>query len=236
MSWSAPFQVNKPLRCHLKSTYGLVNTANPAAEHIHTGPKHIHTSTIVGKVRHHIIHIRRADSANRRLRRGRVVLGIISAVPRSNRKEHPGRNRRRGRAINRIRLATTKTHVCDGALGAPAGRGAVLGVGGDEVDARQHGRDGAGAVGVEDLDRVELGLLGHAVGGPADGAGDVGAVAGAVGVGGVDEVGEPGGAALELLGGVSWVGMMGVVGSGGEERKDGRGRKGTAKGGGGKGK
>jgi len=55
-----------------------------------------------------------------------------------------------------------------------------LRVGGDEVDACDDPRHGAGAAGVEDLDGEELGLLGDAIGGAADGAGDVGAVAVAV--------------------------------------------------------
>jgi hypothetical protein len=77
--------------------------------------------------------------------------------------------------------------------------GAALG--GDVVDGPVvAGEDGGGGAGraLEDLDGDEVGLLCDAVGGPADGAGDVGAVAEGVGVGAADGVVAKGRASAEL--------------------------------------
>lgn len=162
-------------------THSLIHTTNPAAQHIHTGRKHIDTDPIVRKVRPRIRDVRRTDGAHARLTRRRIILGIIIAVPRGDRKEHPGAHRRSRSAVDRRRLAAAQAHVGDAAVGALARGRAVGRVRGDKVDACQHGRDGAGAVGVEHLDGEELGLLSDTVGHAADGAGYVRAVACAAG-------------------------------------------------------
>lgn len=58
---------------------------------------------------------------------------------------------------------------------------------------------GTRATGVEDLDGVELGLLGNTIGGSTDGSGNVGAVAIAIGAAAVNVVGGEGGTATEVL-------------------------------------
>ena len=57
----------------------------------------------------------------------------------------------------------------------------------------------AGAISAENLDGVELGLLGDTILGATNGAGDVSAVAVAIGVDIIDKVGSPGGTAAEVL-------------------------------------
>ena len=73
-------------------------------------------------------------------------------------------------------------------------------VAGDEVDASNDARSRARAAGVEDLDGVELGLLGNTIGSTTDGASDVGTVAVAVCVRVVNVVGGESSTATEILG------------------------------------
>jgi len=180
-----------------KEAYSSSRVPNPRTQHIHTRSKDIHQRAIVGEPRADIKLIARTDSARRRLRRRRVVRRIVIAIPRRNSKEHPRLDHRRRGVVDGRGARPAQRHVGDGAVGAAA-RGRV---GRDKVHAGDDAGRGAGAVGVEDLDGVQLGLLGDAVVDAANGAGYVGAVA--VAVGGLavaGEVGEPGGAALELLG------------------------------------
>lgn len=90
---------------------------------------------------------------------------------------------------------------CGAAEGQVDCRLSSAALGGDVVDGPVvAGEDGGGGAGgaLEDLDGDEVGLLCDAVGGPADGAGDVGAVAEGVGVGTADGVVAKGCASAEL--------------------------------------
>lgn len=72
---------------------------------------------------------------------------------------------------------------------------------GDEGDmgGKKGNSRGAGTARIEDLDAKEAGLLGNAIGGRADGTGDVGAVAVAVRVRAVDGIVQEGSTALKFL-------------------------------------
>lgn len=134
-----------------------------------------------------------ADGAGGRLGGGRVVGGVGGAVAGGDGEEDAGLDEGGGGRVDGGGLGAAERHVGHGRARA------LGGVGRHVVDARDDARVGAGPAGVEHLDRVQRDQLGHPVGAPADGAGDVRPVPVAVSVAAVGVVGEERGTATELL-------------------------------------
>lgn len=131
---------------------------------------------------------------------GGGVCGIRVLVSGGNGKEETSGDSVGGSGVYGSGLAATEGHVGDGALGAATG----LLIVGSEVDTGNDTGVGAGPLGVEDLDSIQLGLLGYTVRLSADGASNVGAMTIAIGSGAITcVVGEVGSTALEVgVGGI----------------------------------
>lgn len=168
--------------------------ADPGGEDVGAGGEDVDDAAVVGVAGDGVGRGGGADGADAGLRGGRVVGRVGAVVTGRDGQEDARADEPRRRLVEGARLAAAQRHVGHGAVGAVA----ALGVAGHEVDARDDARVGAGALGVQHLDGIQLGGLGDAVGRAADGAGDVGAVAVAVRVGPVGVVLQPGGAAAKL--------------------------------------
>ena len=173
--------------------------ANPRAEHVHPGPKHVENGAIVGKRSSRIRAIDRPDRDGRRLGGGRRVGRIRAVVARRDHDRDAGADDGGNGRIDGGGLGAAKRHAQD-RLGRRAER---LRVRAYPLDARYDSRIRAGPGGVEDLDGHEGGLFRDAVRRAGRRAGYVRAVAIFIGVDRVDEVSAPDGAAAELaVGGV----------------------------------
>lgn len=169
--------------------------ADPGGEDGRAGGEDVDEGTVVGVRGNGISRGGGTDSADGGLGSGGVVGGVGTVVAGGDGEEDTGPDQGGGGAVGGSGVAAAEGHVGDGAVGAVAG----LGVGGDKVHAGNDTGVGAGAVGVEDLDGVEVGLLGNTIGGATDGTGDVSAVAVAIGVEAITGVvGEPGSTATEV--------------------------------------
>lgn len=181
------------------------------------GGKDVDEAAVVGEGRAGISRGGGADGAGGGGRGGRVVGSVRVVVASGDTEEDAAAHERGSGRVERGRVATAQGHVDDDTVGAAAaGR-----VGDNKVHAADDARVGARAGRVEDLDGVELGLLGDTVLGSADGAGAVGSVAVAISVAAVDKVASPGGTATKVLGHVSvlalcckLVGLSGHIPSG----------------------
>lgn len=171
------------------------SAANPRGKDAGARSEDIDDSTVVGVAGTGIGRGSGTNCADGGLggRRGEGSVGVV--VTGSNGKEDSGRDHVGGSGVHGRRSATTETHVGNRAVGAASGAR----VGGDEVHAGNDTRSGAGTRGAENLDGVDVGLLGDTVGGSANGTSDVSSVTVAVRVVAVDIVGEPCSTATELL-------------------------------------
>lgn len=134
------------------------------------------------------------DGADLASRSGGVVVGVVVVVAGSNSHEVSLVDHAVGSVVERLAVATAEGDADDNTVGAVA-VGSILGdeiPGGDEVGVLE------AVVGVEDLDTVQLDLLGHAVRLGGDGAGAVGAVTEIVTVRSLNEGLDLVGTALEL--------------------------------------
>ena len=168
---------------------------DPGAQDVGAGGLDVDDTAIVGVAGLTVAAVGGANGADGSLRGRRVVGRVGVVVAGGDGEKDTGINKGGGGLVNGGRVATTKGHVGNDTLGAAA----LGGIGGNEVDASDDTGGAAGAVGAENLDGVELGLLSDTIGGGADGAGNVGAVAVTVGVGAVDKVGGEGGTAAKVL-------------------------------------
>ncbi|KAF1739462.1 hypothetical protein CRV24_001397 [Beauveria bassiana] len=122
--------------------------------------------------------------------------GVAILITRGNGDKDAARNELGGAVVDGQRVAAAEAHAGKDAPGARA----AARVGHDVVHAGNDARPGTRAVVAEDLDAVDAGFFGHAVGGAGNGARAVGAVAVAVPV----LIGEE---ALDLLGAAVKVGV-----------------------------
>lgn len=127
-------------------------------ENVGAGGKDVDDAAIVGEAGAGVLGDGGADDAGALLRGGGDVVGVLVLVA--------------GGVVDGGRVAAAEAHAGKDALGARA----AARVGDDKVHAGNDARVGAGPLVVEDLDAVDVGLLGDAVRGAADGAGAVGAV------------------------------------------------------------
>lgn len=196
-------------------THGSGGTANPGAQNRGAGSKDVNDRTVVGEAGADIARGGSTNGADGRLGGGRRVgsIGILVASRDSEEDARP--NKSSGSAVNCRRLAPAKGHIGDGTLRARTGSR----VRGNEVDAGDDARAKssvrrtelqnlnlkrrrllcARTAGIENLDGIELGLLGHAVGRGADGASYVRTMAVTVRVAAISVVRQEGGTAPELL-------------------------------------
>ena len=209
-----------------KAYGGGVAGADPGGQDAGAGGKDVDDGAVVGEGGAGVGAGGGADGAGKGLVGGGGVGGVGVVVTGGDGEEDAGVDDGASRRVDGGRGATTERHVGDSAVGAAAG----LGVGDDSVHAGDDSRAvgevsvscvekgsggqnsrGAGSVGAEDLDGVELGELSNTVLGATDGAGDVGAVAIAISAGATGVVAEPRGTAAEVLSGPRLVAMARVI-------------------------
>lgn len=176
-----------------ESTYN--GATDPGRDDIGTGSKDIENSAVVGKGRSVVVDICCSDGTDTGLGGGGGILSIAVAVAGSDGDEDTGADQSRGRLVDGSRIATSQAH-----RGYDTPRATTaFGVLGNIVHASNDGGVRAGARVIEDLDTVELGLLGNTIRLAADGTGAVGSVAVAVRILAGDEALEERSTALELL-------------------------------------
>lgn len=169
--------------------------ADPGGEDVGAGSEDVDDGAVVGEAGAGKVGGGGTDSAGEGLVGGGGALGVGVLVAGGDGEEVAGVDDGTGSRVDGAGGAAAKRHVDDGAVGAGAGPG----VSDDKVHASDDARGAAGSRSVEDLDGVELGLLGNTIGSTTDGAGDVGTVAVAIRVAAVNVVGQPGSTALEVL-------------------------------------
>lgn len=178
---------------HGGSRDGLDTAANPGGLDISSGGENINGTAVVGEAGAAVVAVRSTDGADRRLRGGRGVGSISVVVAGSDSNEDTRALELRNGAVDGLGVTTTKGHGGDNAVGAVA-VGVVVG---DIVHTGDDGRELARAVVVEDLDTIDVGLLGDTVASGANGTRAVSAVAVTIALSrgkGLDELGT----ALEL--------------------------------------
>jgi hypothetical protein len=121
--------------------------------------------------------------------------GIGGAITGGDGEEDAAGDEVGGGSVDGGRVGSAQGHVGKGAVRAPAAGG----VSRDVVDAGNDAGVGAGAAVAKDLDAVQGRVLGYAVRGATDGAGDVCPVAVAVSVVGADKGGNLGSTTTEVL-------------------------------------
>lgn len=172
---------------------GAGAAANPGGEDISTGGKDVNDAAVVGEAGAVVVAVSGTDGADRGLG-SRGGVGSVAVVVTGSDGDKDTRALELGSgAVDGGGVATTEGHGSDDTTGAVA----VAVVVGNKVHAGDDGGELARATVVEDLDTVDVGLLGDTVGLGADGARAVGAVAVAVAAGGVVRLDELG-TALEL--------------------------------------
>ncbi len=162
--------------------------ADPGGLNVQAGGKDVGALAIVGEVGTAVINGRGTDSDGVLGGSGRVVAGIGIIVTGSYGKVEALGNGSIDGDVKESSLATTKRHVGDGALEALAltslGVLDLLLVGlGSPVNALDDIGHGARAVGAEDLDGIDVGLLSNTILLTSDGAGAVSTVTVAILVG-----------------------------------------------------
>lgn len=162
--------------------------ADPGGLDVQAGGKDVDALAVVGEVSTAVVNGGGTDGDGLLGSSGRVAAGIGVIVAGSDGKVKTLGDGGVDGHVEESSLATTERHVGDGALEALAlaslGELDLLLVGlGGPVDALDDIGHAAGAVGAEDLDSVDAGLLGDTVLLTGNGAGAVGAVAVAVLVG-----------------------------------------------------
>lgn len=162
---------------------GGVLAANPGGQNVEAGGEDVVALAVVGEVGTLISESRGTDSDGLLGTSRRVPAGVGVVVTGSNSEVDTSIDSSVDSEVESGRLATAQTHVGSGALEALL---ALAGLGSgnlgsvllssvlDTLDDVGHG---AGAVGAEDLDGVDVGLLGNTVLLTGDGARAVGAVA-----------------------------------------------------------
>lgn len=178
---------------------GVVGVADVGGEDVESRGEDVDTLAPVGEVCAVVAEGGGADGDGLVRCRGRGVTGVLVLVARGDGEVQPRLHGGVDGEVERGGLAAAEGHVGGGALEPLAGL--ALGVHpGGILDALEDVGHGPGAVGAEDLDGEEVGVLGDTVVGGGDGAGAVSAVAVAVDVLVVQRDGlAPGGAAAELL-------------------------------------
>lgn len=181
-----------------KQTYSA--TVGPGRDDVDAGGGNVDVAAVVGVYVAVVVDVGGADAAAV-VGRGRGdVAGVLVLVAGGDADKDAAVREGVDGVVDGLRVAAAEGHVDKDALGTAA----VGGVAGDVVDGLDDVRVVADALALllrvaEDLEGVDLGLLGHAVGAAADDAGDVRAVAAVVVVGTVAVLAGGGGAALELL-------------------------------------
>lgn len=156
--------------------------ADPGGLDAQTGGEDVSALAVVGKVGTAVIESRGTDGQGLASGSRRVLASIGVVVASGNGEVNTRADSGVDGGVESLGLATTKRHVGDGALEALAL--AVLGsldllkvLGGSVLNTLDDVGHGAGAVGAEDLDGVDVGLLGHTVLLTGDGTRAVSAVA-----------------------------------------------------------
>jgi len=142
--------------------------ADPGGLNVQTGGEDISALSIVGEVGTAVIKSGGTDSDRLSSGSGGVVAGISVVVTSSDGKVNTSADSGVDGSIESLGLATTKRHVGDRALETLAL--AVLGLllllemaGGSKLDTLDNVGHGSGAVRSEDLDSIDVGLLGNTV-------------------------------------------------------------------------
>lgn len=142
--------------------------SDPGRLNVQTGSEDVSALSVVGEVGTAVIKSRGTDGDGLRSSSGGVVAGISVVVASGDSKVNTSADGSVDGSIESLGLTTTKRHVGDGALEALAL--AVLGLllllemaGGSELDTLDNVGHGSGAVRSEDLDSIDVGLLGNTV-------------------------------------------------------------------------
>jgi hypothetical protein len=178
--------------------------ADPGGKDVETGGEDVVALSVVGEVRTLIKKGGGTDGDSVLSSRGRVVAGVCVVVTGGNGEVDAGVDGSVDSKVESGRLATTKRHVGSRALEAlllallGSADGVVVSLSGPLNTLHDIGH-GARAVGAEDLDGVDVGLLGDTVLLASNSAGAVGAVTVAILIGiAVGDGLAPVGAALEV--------------------------------------
>jgi len=162
--------------------------ANPGGLDVQAGGEDVSALSVVGEVSTAVIESRGTDSDGLSSSGGRVVASISVVVASSDGEVNTSADSGVDSGIESLGLATTKRHVGNGALEALALT--VLGLlgllemaGGSELDTLDDVGHGTRAVGSEDLDGIDIGLLGNTVPLTGDGTRAVSAVTVAILIG-----------------------------------------------------
>lgn len=175
-----------------KGTYS--GATDPRGEDVDTGSEDVDSFAVVGVDISLVVDVTTTHRAGSELRGRRKVLGISVLVTGSDGGEDTVANQSGDGFVDSSRSVTPNANGGYDALGAVT----RLEVTGDIVDASDDGRPRGAATVSEDLDTVELGLLGDTIGLASHSTGAVGSVAVAVGGLAIDEALEEGSTALEL--------------------------------------
>lgn len=142
--------------------------SDPGRLNVQTGSEDVSALSVVGEVGTAVIKSRGTDGDGLRSSSGGVVAGISVVVASGDSKVNTSADGSVDGSIESLGLTTTKRHVGDGALEALAL--AVLGLllllemaGRSELDTLDNVGHGSGAVRSEDLDSIDVGLLGNTV-------------------------------------------------------------------------
>ena len=199
-------------------TYRSRGAADPRAQDARARSLNVDDGTVVGVAGLRVVLVGGTDCADRGLRSRGVVRSVGVVVASGNGKENTRVDEGRCGVVDGGRVAAAQGHVGDRAVGAAPG-GHIIG---DEVDAgndararscqykavcqerarsKDNGVDirGAGTIRAQNLDGIELGLLGNTIGARANGTSNMGAMAVAIRVGAVGEVRGEGSTPAELL-------------------------------------
>lgn len=177
-------------RCHGGTRDGVdgVLGADPGGLNVQTGSEDVSALSVVGEVGTAVIKSRGTDGDGLRGGSGGVVAGISVVVASGDSKVNTSADSSVDGSIESLGLTTTKRHVGDGALEALAL--AVLGLllllemaGGSELDTLDNVGHGSRAVRSEDLDGINVGLLGNTILLTGDSTGAVGTVTVAILIG-----------------------------------------------------
>ena len=174
---------------------GVSATVVPGGENGDTRSKDVNDGTVVGERSEAVRAVGGTDGVDCRLGCRRGVASISTIVTGSDGHEDTSADCVGRGSVDGSGARSTQRHVGNSTVGAAAGFGVV----GDEVDTGNDTRVGARTTGIEDLDSVKLGLLGHTVGLGSDRTSAVGTVTVSVRVLTITSiVGEEGSTALKL--------------------------------------